>query len=171
MPDLFSFENFDSLSGEDYTVIGTQMLSNAMSNIASYQAAKKNLKTAKKNAERTFAATEYNISVERANQEQEAAQRSAQYAVSGFASADFADIERSIKAGFEKGVSAMREEVREAMFDDIRRAIKDKKNAKVAAARGTALSVTAGVLGMYTGNPMAAMAFSNAGNSIGRAWR
>lgn len=171
MPDLFSFDNFNSLSGEDIALAGASMLTSALTNIAQYHAAKKNLKTAKKNAERTFAASEYNIAAARAQQEQQAAERAASYAVSGFASKDFADVERSAAAAFEKDVSAMRDEVRTAMFDEIRRAVRDKKNAKIAAARGTALSVAGGMLGLYTGSPVAAMQFAKAGNSIGRSWK
>lgn len=96
------------------------------------------------------------------------ATQQSQQATSGLSAADFNDVNRSDVIAFEKDTYALREQVRQQMFSDIRQAIKNKKNARIASARGNIGAVIGGLTGAYLGDAKTAYGLMTAGNYIGR---
>lgn len=157
---------FSGFSGAETAGMGAAVLGNVLQGISAYQAAKRNFKTLWSNA-RTYAALEYNIGVQRRNNEQVFAKNRVAVNASGISAKSFTDVQRSNLIIAEDDIAAMREQVRRSVSTQLREAAEQQKRARKAAVGNAVGSVIGGALGAMTGNPTAAVMFANIGGQIG----
>ena len=154
---------FSGFSGAETAGMGAAVLGNVLQGISAYQAAKRNFKTLWSNARETYAALEYNIGVQRRNNEQVFAKNRVAVNASGISAKSFTDVQRSNLIIAEDDIAAMREQVRRSVSTQLREAAEQQKRARKAAV-GNAVG---SVIGAMTGNPTAAVMFANIGGQIG----
>lgn len=157
-----------TLTGEGAEA-GAAVLSNILTGIAKYQAAKKNYSILQQNYFTAQQALETNIAAVRQQNEMRAAENRAQIGASGIKSDSFADVMQSNKIIEENDIAIMRANLREQMYQDLRQAVKDKYKSQRQAFFGGIGAVAGGYAGMMTGSPKAAIALSGAGSSLGQA--
>lgn len=153
----------------DYTVFGTYALSQILSGIAGYQAAKNNYSSLKKNYAYAYDAQEANISVLRQQNRMREGQNRAQIGASGIKSDSFLDVMQSNKIIEENDISVMRANLRNQMFADLRQGVEDKYSARKKAIYGAIGTIAGAYGGILTGNPDAALALTKAGGEIGQS--
>lgn len=158
---------FSGFSGAETAGMGAAVLGNVLQGISAYQAAKRNFKTLWSNARETYAALEYNIGVQRRNNEQVFAKNRVAVNASGISAKSFTDVQRSNLIIAEDDIAAMREQVRRSVSTQLREAAEQQKRARKAAVGNAVGSVIGGALGAMTGNPTAAVMFANIGGQIG----
>lgn len=156
-----------AFSGAETAGMGAAVLGNVLQGISAYQAAKRNFKTLWSNARETYAALEYNIGVQRRNNEQVFAKNRVAVNTSGISAKSFTDVQRSNLIIAEDDIAAMREQVRRSVSTQLREAAEQQKRARKAAVGNAVGSVIGGALGAMTGNPTAAVMFANIGGQIG----
>lgn len=157
------------VSGGEAFQVGSAVLSNILSGIAKYQAAKENYSILRKNYANAQKAQEINIKNLRQQNEMRAAENRTRIAMSGIKSDSFADVMQSNKIIEENDIAVMRANLREQMYADLFQAVKDKYKAHKSAAFGTAGSIVGAIAGGIAGGPAGASAGASAGGQLGSA--
>lgn len=158
---------FSGFSAAEAAGAGAAVLGGVLQGISAYQAAKRNFKTLWGNARETYAALEYNVGVQRRNNEQVFAKNRVAVNASGISAKSFADVQRSNIITAEDDIAAMREQVRRSVSLQLRESLSQQKRARKSAVWNAVGTVAGGALGAMTGSPTAAVMFANIGGQIG----